>query len=118
MEGEKHVRKGRRLPSRLDLSLPPAVMSSGNSTLVPNYRQVEEFVSDDEYEKDENGNIIEEVEYVTLDIGVVEPTLVPSTTSYRLIVSPTILISRINATNNVPGTGYTHTLPPAVRNSV
>ena len=60
---------------------------SSRSTLLPGYHQVERFDDDDEYERDENGNIIEEVEYVTLDIGVVEPTLVPSTTSYRLIVS-------------------------------
>ena len=61
---------------------------SADHTLVPGYRQVENFGTDDEYERDENGNVIEEVEYVILDVGVVEPTLVPSTTSYRLIVSP------------------------------
>ena len=63
-----------------------AVMSSAISTLVPGYHHVEQFGDDDEYERDEHGNIIEEVEYVTLDVGVVEPTLVPSTTAYRLIV--------------------------------
>ena len=61
-------------------------MSSARDTLVPDYHQVERFADDDEYERDEDGNIIEEVEYVTLDLGVVEPTLVPSSTSYRLIV--------------------------------
>lgn len=44
------------------------------------------FGSDDIYERDENGEIIEEVSYVTLDLGAVEPTLVPSTSTYRLIV--------------------------------
>lgn len=68
-------------------TLIPSVMSSSEASLFPGYRHVETFGDDDEYERDENGNIIEEVEYVTLDLGVVEPTLVPSTSSYRLIVS-------------------------------
>ena len=68
------------------------LMQSGSEfdarpTLVDGYHQVDSFGADDEYQRDENGDVIEEVEYVTLDIGVVEPTLVPSTTSYRLIVS-------------------------------
>ena len=57
------------------------------STLYPGHRWVEEFGDDDEYERDENGEIIEDVEYVTIDLGVVEPTLVPSSSAYRLIVS-------------------------------
>ena len=65
-------------------------MSSSEASLFPDYHYVEEFEDDDEYERDENGNIIEEVEYVTVDLGVVEPTLVPSTSSYRLIVSPDV----------------------------
>ena len=56
-------------------------MFSDNQSLVPGYHQVDHFADDDDYERDEQGNIIEEVEYVTLDIGVVEPTLVPSTSS-------------------------------------
>ena len=67
-------------------------MSSSSSTLVSGYHQVNSFDDDDEYERDEYGNVIEEVEYVTLDVGLVEPTLVPSTTSYRLIVSPTVIV--------------------------
>lgn len=62
-------------------------MSSNLSTLIPGYHQVESFGEDDEYERNENGEIIEDVEYVTLDVGVVEPTLVPSSSAYRLIVS-------------------------------
>lgn len=38
------------------------------------------------YERDENGEVIEEVSYVTFDLGTVESTLVPSATTYRLIV--------------------------------
>jgi len=49
-------------------------------TLCPGYKQVEQFGPDDEYESEE------EVSYVTLDLGNVEPTLVPSASSYRLIV--------------------------------
>ena len=59
------------------------------ATLLPGYKWVEGFGNDDEYERDENGNIIEEVEYVTVDLGVVEPTLVPSSSAYRLIVGIT-----------------------------
>ena len=56
------------------------------ASLCPGYKWVDAFGNDDEYERDENGDIIEEVEYVTFDLGLVEPTLVPSTSSYRLIV--------------------------------
>ncbi|KAF9554402.1 hypothetical protein CPC08DRAFT_175486 [Agrocybe pediades] len=48
-------------------------------SLCPGYRQVEAFGPDEDYESEE------EVFYVTLDMGNVEPTLVPSSTSYRLI---------------------------------
>ncbi|KII84740.1 hypothetical protein PLICRDRAFT_167052 [Plicaturopsis crispa FD-325 SS-3] len=48
-------------------------------TLVPGYKQVEQFGPDEEYEDGE------EVSYVTLDLGTIEPTLVPSTSTYRLI---------------------------------
>jgi len=49
------------------------------SSLFPGYKQVEEFGIDEDYE--------EEVTYVTLDLGSIEPTLVPSSSTYRLIVS-------------------------------
>ncbi|EGN97463.1 hypothetical protein SERLA73DRAFT_184181 [Serpula lacrymans var. lacrymans S7.3] len=48
------------------------------SSLFPGYRQVEAFGPDDEYSD-------EEISYVTLDLGNVEPTLVPSSSTYRLI---------------------------------
>ena len=52
------------------------------TTLVPGYKHVESFGPDEDYLDEE-----EEVSYVTLDLGVVEPTLLPSTSTYRLIVS-------------------------------
>lgn len=51
------------------------------SSLCPGYTQVDEFLPDEEYEGEE------EVFYVTMDMGNIEPTLVPSSSSYRLIVS-------------------------------
>ena len=54
--------------------------------LAPGFHQVDAFDSDDNYECDERGEVIEEVSYVTLDLGAVEPTLVPSSSTYRLIV--------------------------------
>lgn len=57
------------------------------ATLVPGYRQVESFGPDEDYLDEE-----EEVSYVTLDLGLVEPTLLPSTSTYRLIVSTGLLI--------------------------
>lgn len=55
-------------------------------TLIPGYRQVETFGPDEDYEQ-RDGQVEEEIAYVTLDLGLVEPTLVPSSSSYRLIVS-------------------------------
>ncbi|KZV65711.1 hypothetical protein PENSPDRAFT_586397 [Peniophora sp. CONT] len=55
------------------------------SSLISGYTQVESFGSDDDYVRDENGDIEEEVEYVTLDIGNVQPTLLNSAKTYRLI---------------------------------
>jgi len=49
------------------------------ASLCPGYKQVESFGPDEDYEDEE------EVCYVTLDMGNVEPTLVPSSSSYRLI---------------------------------
>ncbi len=62
-------------------------MSNSSDALIPGYTLVDQFGADDEYECDDDGQIVEEVEYVTLDLGFVEPTLVPSSSSYRLIVS-------------------------------
>ncbi|KAF8808932.1 hypothetical protein BYT27DRAFT_7095676 [Phlegmacium glaucopus] len=50
------------------------------SSLCPGYKQVETFGPEEEYEDDE------EVSYVVLDLGNVEPTLVPTSSTYRLIV--------------------------------
>ena len=57
------------------------------STLFPGYTQVETFGNDDDYVRDQDGNIEEEVEYVTLDVGHVQPNLLSSSKGYRLIVS-------------------------------
>ena len=61
------------------------------TSLFPGYKHVESFGPDSEYEDAE-----EEVEYVTLDLGTVEPTLVPSSSSYRLIVSASLSPARSN----------------------
>ena len=61
--------------------------SDAPTTLVPGYKQVDAFGPEDEYEGDE------EVCYVTLDLGAdVEPTLVPSSSTYRLIVRCFLLL--------------------------
>lgn len=59
---------------------------SSDKRLAPGFRQVDAFGSDEDYERDEQGEIIEEVSYVTLDLGAVEPSLVPSSSTYRIIV--------------------------------
>lgn len=61
-------------------------MSGPDKRLAPGFRQVYAFDPDECYERDEQGNVIEETSYVTLDLGAVEPTLVPSSSTYRLIV--------------------------------
>ncbi|KAJ7595511.1 hypothetical protein C8J56DRAFT_1042611 [Mycena floridula] len=47
--------------------------------MFPGYVQVENFGDDDDYEEEE------EISYVTLDLGTVEPTLLSSSSTYRLI---------------------------------
>jgi hypothetical protein len=54
--------------------------TSPSPSLFPGYTHVSEFGPDDCYESEE------EVVYVTLDLGNVEPTLVPNAAAYRLIV--------------------------------
>lgn len=44
------------------------------------YRQVDSFSPDEDY-------LSEEEVYVTLDLGIVEPTLLSSSSTYRLVVS-------------------------------
>lgn len=74
------------------------------ATLVPGYRQVDSFGPDEDY-LDEEG----EVSYVTLDLGVVEPTLLPSTSTYRLIVSVARApIHALTMTRQTKGPGYTN----------
>ena len=55
-------------------------MDAPSSSLCPGYKEVNAFGPDEFYED-------EEVCYVTLDLGSVEPTLLPNTSTYRLIVS-------------------------------
>ena len=49
-------------------------------SLCPGYQQVEEFGPDEEYESGE------ETSYMTFDLGNIEPTLIPSSSTYRLMV--------------------------------
>ncbi|KAJ3755992.1 hypothetical protein EV360DRAFT_48746 [Lentinula raphanica] len=62
-----------------DPSSSATLPSPSSAGLCPGYRHVEEFDPDEEYEDE-----IEEF-YVTLDLGSVEPTLIPSSSTYRLI---------------------------------
>ena len=72
-----------RVPSRITSnhsSRNAIIMSSAPTSLCPGYRLVEEFDHNEEYESGE------EISYVTFDLGNIEPTLVPSSSTYRLIV--------------------------------
>lgn len=51
------------------------------TSLFNGYRQVDSFGPDEKYSSDD------EEFYVTLDLGTVEPTLLPSSSTYRLVVS-------------------------------
>ncbi|KAI0028647.1 hypothetical protein K488DRAFT_11544, partial [Vararia minispora EC-137] len=53
--------------------------------LVPGYTHIERFEDGDDYVLEDDGQIQEEVSYVTLDVGNAEPTLLPNSTTYRLI---------------------------------
>jgi general transcription factor 3C polypeptide 6 len=55
-------------------------MSIPRDCLFPGYVNVECFEPNEEYEE------YEETTYVMLDIGAVDPTLLPSSSTYRLIV--------------------------------
>ena len=83
---------------------------SSDKRLAPGFRQVGAFDSDDNYERDENGNVIEEVSYVTLDLGAVEPTLVPSSSTYRLIVRGHVPSSLHFQYSYHVGPGYTNSV--------
>jgi hypothetical protein len=57
-----------------------AFTQMSSSSLFPGYAHVDAFGPDEDYESEE------EVVYVTLDLGTAEPTLVPNSSTYRLIV--------------------------------
>lgn len=81
-------------------------------SLFPGYKQVESFGPEDEYESGE------EVEYVTLDLGTIEPTLVPSSSTYRLIVSASSIDLHSQADmrrTRETGSRYAHSIPAALR---
>ena len=66
-------------------------------SLCPGYKQVEAFGPEEEYEDEE------EVSYVVLDLGNVEPTLVPTSSTYKLIVSSTFLRGWLHLLNRSQG---------------
>jgi hypothetical protein len=70
------------------------------------YRQVDFFDPDEEYLSDD------EEFYVTLDLGTVEPTLLPSSSTYRLVVSirPHILYALLQGKK---GLGYAYAISAA-----
>ncbi|KAK0489861.1 hypothetical protein EDD18DRAFT_1052487, partial [Armillaria luteobubalina] len=47
-------------------------------SLCPSYHQVTQFAPDDDYKEEE------EITYITLELGNVEPSLIPSCGSYHL----------------------------------
>lgn len=68
-------------------SIVGSLVGMSTKSLCPGYTQVESFGPDEDYED-------EEVSYVTLDLGAsVEPTLLASSSTYRLIVSYTVFLS-------------------------
>ncbi len=64
----------------------------------PDYHQVTQFGPDDDYEEEE------EIFYVTLELGNVEPALIPSCDSYYLVVSTSS--ARRAVVYSIPGPGY------------
>lgn len=67
----------------------PASVSLPSSTTTNDQDQNENNEGEEsEYE--------EEIEYVTLDLGNIEPTLVPSSSTYRLIVRPPPLLFEVD----------------------
>ncbi len=67
-------------------------------SLCPGYHQVTQFGPDDDYEEEEK------IFYVTLELGNVEPALIPSCDSYYLVVSP--FSSRRAVAYSILGPGY------------
>ena len=105
-----------RLAKRKQISCQPGPTPNGHAgmpaptTLCPGFRHVEEFDPNEEYESGE------EVSYVTFDLGNIEPTLVPSSSTYRLIVSELELPLLCDFLTEIRRTGarYSHSLPPTV----
>jgi len=54
-------------------------LMAGSTSLCPGFKHVEKFGPDEDYEDEE------EISYITLDLGSIEPTLIPSSSTYRLI---------------------------------
>ena len=70
------------------------------ASICPGYKHVEAFSNDDDYYESEEEEE-EQVSYITLDLGDVEPQLVPNASTYRLIVrffSPIVCCSM----NSIP----------------
>ncbi|PBK83397.1 hypothetical protein ARMGADRAFT_896891, partial [Armillaria gallica] len=68
-------------------------------SLCPGYHQVNQFGPDDDYKEEED-----EIFYITLELGNVEPALIPSCDSYHLVVST--FSARRTAVYSIPGPGY------------
>lgn len=56
------------------------------SALLAGSRYVDRFTNGEDYEE-LDGQVVEDVEYIILDLGIIEPTLVPNTSTYRIVVS-------------------------------
>ncbi len=74
-------------------------LSLTTMSLCPGYHQVAQFGPDDNYKEEED-----EILYVTLELGNVEPALIPSCDSYHLVVST--FSARRTAVYSIPGPGY------------
>ena len=88
------------------------------ASVCPGYNHVEAFSNDEDYyESDE-----EEVSYITLDLGDVEPQLVPNASTYRLIVRFCGLVYHSKGNKEIiimiikTGIRHTYTLLAATRN--
>ncbi|KZS95200.1 hypothetical protein SISNIDRAFT_408723 [Sistotremastrum niveocremeum HHB9708] len=58
--------------------------SSVIESLVSGSRHVDEFGDEEDYTSDSDGDVEEEVSYVTLDLGQIHPTLLPSCSTCRI----------------------------------
>jgi len=57
----------------------------GMTSLIPGYKLVEAFGPDEQYETTADGDVEEVVSYVTVDVAGIDPALVASSSSFRLI---------------------------------